>query len=220
MPPETATEIGRSALAAALARAGKRATTAAVAAAIVPLALAASAPSASAVTIGVSVTATVTPSNGVFNYQYSFSSPPGQREISAIELPELQANEFLTNGEGGYLGSVPTGWTVSQQFTTAFGKDPATFKAPNSAVAPAAFIELTYNGGEGFLGSGQGFSITLESATGATIASNAIVGATGAEGFSSSIDPPTPGAVPEPGTLAILGSAIAGLVRFRRRRKI
>jgi hypothetical protein len=79
---------------------------------------------------------------------------------------------------------------------------------------PADFIEITYSGGEG-LGNGTGQTFTLESYIGGTIASNAVVGG---EGFITSVDPPTPGAAPEPGTLALFGSALAGLVGFRRRK--
>ena len=222
---KSADDAGRTALAAALARACKRASTAAAVATLVPLAMAATAPQAAANTklcIGVCVTSSVTSiGSGGFDYNYEFLTADFESLVAVIEIPEVQAGEFL-HGSGGFYGSIPGGWSVAENTASAFGSDAPTFKAPNQDVAPGAFIDLTYNfdGGEGSLGSGSSMDITLQSGIGSSVAANAEVGLTGGEG-NLSIDPLTPSLTPapEPGSLAILGSALAGVASLRRRRK-
>jgi len=215
-------DIGRAALAAALARAGKRASTAAAVAAMVPLGMAVTAPPAAATVGCVSVCAVgnVTAGTGHFDYAYTISTSPTESQVLRIELPEVRAGEFLTDGGGNFLGSIPLGWTVGQQASSAFGSGAATFKAPNASLPPGAFIELVWVGAEGFLGSGGSLTFTLQSSTATTIAANAEIGTRSNGAFS--IDPPTPNvavAAPEPGSLAVIGTAMAGLAGLRRRKK-
>src|SRR5258708_3171780 len=115
-------DIGRAAVAAALARAGKRASTAAAVAAIVPLAMLTTAPQAAAAPVGcgsVCAFGSVTPNGDDFNYTYTISTSFGEAQVTRIELPEIQTGEFLS-GSGSFLGSLPAGWSAGEQTTTAF----------------------------------------------------------------------------------------------------
>ena len=216
--PKNEAEIGRTALAAALARAGKRASTAAVIAAAIPLSMMA-APPAQAVTActGTSICgngSSVTPGAGFFNYNYSFASGSSAAMVHSFQIPEVHAGEFLTGSGGAFLGSIPSGWFVTETTTGT-----APFKAPFAGLTPGAFINVTFGGEGQFFGFGSGFNMTLESVNGTNIA--ATVGGTFAEGGSWEIDPPTPGPIraPEPASLVLLGSAVAGVAAMRRRRK-
>ena len=205
--------LKQSAVAKALDRLSRHKGTIAAVAVLAPLGLPAPALALVVSTIGASTV--VTTSGNVTTFKYTISNFSGS-EITAIEIPELNAGDFNLSSFSYTGGNNIGSWSVKQETTASVL---GSFK--NSALTPGAFVLLSENAsGEG-ISSGTSTTFTLTSTVSGTVAAN--FGARSANGTITSIDPPVPGtppvtAVPEPASIALLGGAVAlALTRARRR---
>jgi hypothetical protein len=154
------------------------------------------------------VTTTVTPDGTKFLWDYKVgfqTTPPSNLPIGAIFIPELHKGHLVQSG-------AENGWDISE----ALGNTPF-----NADFTAGAFFELIRGTGT-FLGFPNSLDFTFTSDFGGELLSNVEVAAPFNEGSQllASFAPERVAAtVPEPGTLALFGSALLGLVAWRRRQR-
>ena len=131
--------------------------------------------------------------------------------MTAIEIPDIGGTAFAVGTGGAVLGTLPTGWSGSVVTTATLGGP--TLK---DGTVPTAWLDLTASSTTYGITSAAGVAFTLQSSFSASLAANVGYGFSG--GVSGTIDPPVPGAVPEPASLAVLGVGLLGLFAAWRRK--
>jgi hypothetical protein len=194
---------GKTALNRALALASKHASTAAMAAALAPLGMAI-VPGTANATPSVSFAYTADAANGENEYAYTITGD-GSNTINEVLIPEEYAGLFDLSNPAQILPDGATATDVTSSSTS--GLDNSTAVASN--YEPLAYIDitgLTLSSGSVEIDlyavrPGEGATIALASASGGT--------------FTASGGTP----MPEPASMAVLGTAIAGFAGMRRRKK-
>lgn len=208
--------VGRDAVAAVLARASRHAASATLIATLVPLGVVAGAGPARALAIAPFVVGapTVGPSTqaGDSVYTYIFSTLSPAVSITAIEIPEAVVGALTAVGAGGT--SLPTGWTETTVLTPTLCVG-LTCSGLKSGAAAADYLDLTTTTNPITSAASASFAFTSNYTT--------LIGTTVGYvngGTTVLLDPQFPGpAVPEPGTLAVIGTGLIGLAALRRRRR-
>lgn len=202
---EASIEQGHISVNAALARVRQNAVTATFAATLVSLAAGA----AQASTIAIPGPVVLHQNSVLLSNSYSVSNTYTD-SIYKIEFPEIHAGDLNFSG----IGALPANWFAREQLTPNISGN-----GLKSGTA-GAYVDLytdTYSGSP--ITSGASLIFIAKVPTLATINSN--VGLAFVSTGTVVIDPPIPNttAVPEPGTFAVLGSALLGLAGLRRRSK-
>lgn len=213
---------GQSAVHAALALARQNKATAALVAALVPLA----AVSAHATPTQITVTPVFStdPNNGSAEVTYDISNSTGY-SISEIEIPEIHAGDLGyymppsqqlgTNSviPAGHAPLLPSGWSGSQVSSATLGSS-----VPGAS--PAEFLDLSTGSAQipGFGSGSFSFDIPTTNTIEADVAFSLPNDTTSPVII---VDPPIPNtqSTPEPGSMAVLGTALAGLIATARRRR-
>jgi hypothetical protein len=202
-----------------LGLAGKRLATGAIVAAFAAIAFGGVAHAGAA--LKAAVTTTVTGSTSPFLWDYTIANDrTSSASITEILIPELNAGD-LSNHVVLTLAAIKpgfanqNGWTITEA-TTPFNNGSGKF-------TPAAVLDLKFNTDlHNFIAPGRSLDFLFDSKFGAELASTVEVTFDGSG--SLFIDPSSPdsraaAAAPEPTTLALFGSALLGLVGWRRRQR-
>ncbi len=205
-------QMGAAALAGALERLRRNAATAALATSLVPLAAAAIPTGAQASTIApqASVTGSVVLGSVTSTYNY-IATELSLGVLTTVYVPELH--------QGDLFGFTGAGYSAVEQSSTAAGSfagQALTLK--DGTVAPWQWVVTL---GAGVIASGAAASFSFLSDFSTSVNANFGLTTVGNNAGNYLFDPPIPNdPLPEPVTLGVLATGLAGLAAARRRRRL